>query len=71
MILSNTLKRNDIFFFSNIKKEKVLISCLIDGTGSMTNTIEQVKNKVMVMINKLSNEYPNQFEIQLMFYYGT
>ena len=65
------LKRNDFFFFPSNLNNKVYISCLIDGTGSMRDTIDQVKTKVMDMIKGLAKQYPNQFEIQLMFYYGT
>ena len=37
----------------------------------MSDTIDQVKTKVMDMITNLAKQYPGQFEIQLMFYYGT
>ncbi len=43
---------------------------MIDSTGSMGSTINAVKGKVMEMIEKLAKQYPNQFEIQIMFYYG-
>jgi hypothetical protein len=36
----------------------------------MGGTIAAVKDKVMKMIEKLSKDYPNMFEIQIMFYYG-
>lgn len=49
---------------------KARILCMIDSTGSMGGTINQVKGKVMSMIDTLSEKYPGQFEIQLMFYYG-
>lgn len=49
---------------------KARILCMIDATGSMGSTINQVKGKVMDMIDNLASKYPGQFEIQLMFYYG-
>ena len=43
---------------------------MIDSTGSMTNTLTQVKGNVMNMIDALAYKYPGQFEIQIMLYYG-
>ena len=40
---------------------KTRILCMIDSTGSMTNTLNQVKGKVMDMIDVLAEKYPDQF----------
>ena len=61
MILSKTINRKDNFFFSSGGIDIVYLLCLIDGTGSMSGTINQVKTKVMKMIEGLAIQYPNQF----------
>ncbi len=49
---------------------KTRIGIAIDSTGSMGETINAVKNKVMAMIERLAKTYRNQFQIQILFYYG-
>lgn len=72
-MIDNKISRNQEFFFKNCVNSvggKARILCMIDATGSMGSTINQVKGKVMDMIDNLASKYPGQFEIQLMFYYG-
>ena len=69
-ILTGKINRDDAFFFTTSSSGKVYISIIIDSTGSMGSTITAVKVKVMDMIKRLAKEYPNQFEIQIMLYYG-
>jgi hypothetical protein len=40
---------------------KTRIGIAIDSTGSMGETINAVKNKVMAMIERLAKTYRNQF----------
>jgi hypothetical protein len=71
-IIEKKINRDDQFFFATTSGSsgKARICITIDSTGSMGSTIAAVKDKVMKMIEKLAKEYPNQFEIQIMFYYG-
>ena len=72
-LMKNSINRNEEFFFKNCVSavgDKARILCIIDATGSMGSTINQVKGKVMNMIDGLAAKYPAQFQIQLMFYYG-
>ena len=52
-LINKTIRQDSPFFF-NRKGQKVRILFTIDGTGSMSSTIDQVKGKVMDMINSLS-----------------
>ena len=72
-IIEKKVNRDDQFFFATTSGSsgKARICITIDSTGSMGSTIAAVKDKVMKMIEKLAREYPNQFEIQIMFYYET
>ena len=51
------ISRNQEFFFRNCVStvgDKARILCMIDATGSMGITINQVKGKVMNMIDGLA-----------------
>lgn len=72
-MMKNSISRNEDFFFKNCVSsvgDKARILCMTDATGSMGSTINQVKSKVMNMIDGLASKFPGQFQIQLMFYYG-
>ena len=63
-MLNNKISRNEEFFFKNCTSNvggKARIMCMIDSTGSMGGTINQVKGKVMDMIDSLASKYPGQF----------
>jgi Mg-chelatase subunit ChlD len=64
LMISNKISRNEEFFFKNGVSNvggKARILCFIDATGSMGGTINQVKGKVMDMIDSLASKYPGQF----------
>lgn len=66
-MVDKNISRDSKFFFENsIKKgnnprEKARILCMIDSTGSMNKTLDQVQGKVMDMIDVLASKFSGQF----------
>lgn len=68
--MEGRVSRSNSKFYEAERKGQSHLLIMIDSTGSMGETLNQVKDKVLDMIDGLSQQHQGAFKVQLFFYYG-